>query len=644
MTETLGDLFRKLGEVAPLDDGSVQVGDGFGEPPAPTAGTEKPGLAQPSVATMAAATQYGFLGGYKDLHPMVTPKGRAIGFPFPTTRPGQLEGIDAVIDQFELGNHVLFEAGTGYGKSPMEIGVASYFESSYLLIGRNDLVDQWENDFQHFADIGFYKARHRFDCKLIKGDDCSKAKSSCSITREHWNPKRDGECPACPYVVNRDMALSKPQSVMTLSLGMTIFKYLKTSQFVGHRRLLVVDECSELESEIMRFFEFSLSTKTVKRQVPASTRMDRFFKPLDPFYQRWSRVDPKMNFGDAIKEMRPDMGDNLLANCLTWALDLAFIIKESGGFTKSNDEDVEKEKKEIREKVIRQTKNMASAIDGGLPYFASVEDAEHNEDFLPDYTVTVSPLEARTLLEQMFSDFADHMLFVSATTGTAKMFKATHGMNHPLVKVEMPSGFPIENRPIYVVPAGNMSKRTQEQDAPAVMEKMAMIAKGDVPQHPRLCHGKQKGVVHTYNNKITGMVEKAFRKAGMQNRVILLQGGGRTRAMNLDLFFKTDRPMILVSPSAMLGLDLKEDKGRWQIIIKVPYANLGDPSVDHRKNAIFGWYEWQTAKDLIQTFGRIVRSETDWGHTYILDDAFRGFYERNIELFPKYIRDAVRFM
>ena len=122
-------------------------------------------------------------------------------------------------------------------------------------------------------------------------------------------------------------------------------------------------------------------------------------------------------------------------------------------------------------------------------------------------------------------------------------------------------------------------------------------------ERPQFCHANQKGIIHTYNNKVTDMVAAALDKAGMARRRIILRGGGRVREEAMTLFRKSSDPLILISPSAMLGLSLDDDLGRWQAIVKLPYPYLGDPSVEHRKDNIPDWYEWQTAKDLIQTFG-----------------------------------------
>jgi Rad3-related DNA helicase len=91
-----------------------------------------------------------------------------------------------------------------------------------------------------------------------------------------------------------------------------------------------------------------------------------------------------------------------------------------------------------------------------------------------------------------------------------------------------------------------------------------------------------------------------------------------------------------------MGLSLNGDLARWQIVAKVPYGPIGEPAVAHRMDNIPGWYNWQTAKDMIQSFGRIVRSIDDWGTTYIVDEAFVSFFSRNRSLFPDYILEPIQ--
>ena len=54
-----------------------------------------------------------------------------------------------------------------------------------------------------------------------------------------------------------------------------------------------------------------------------------------------------------------------------------------------------------------------------------------------------------------------------------------------------------------------------------------------------------------------------------------------------------------------------------------------------------GWYDWQTALRLVQTYGRSMRSDTDHAVTYVLDSNFPQFVRRHGELFPEYFMEAL---
>ena len=116
---------------------------------------------------------------------------------------------------------------------------------------------------------------------------------------------------------------------------------------------------------------------------------------------------------------------------------------------------------------------------------------------------------------------------------------------------------------------------------------------------------------------------------------------GYKRDTVIDEFQVVDGiPKILISPSVMEGLDLKDDKGRFAIICKVPYPNLTDAWIKKRMNLSGTWYSIQTLIGIIQGAGRTVRSADDFGHCYILDSNFSNLYNRNKSLIPKWWKDA----
>jgi Rad3-related DNA helicase len=108
-------------------------------------------------------------------------------------------------------------------------------------------------------------------------------------------------------------------------------------------------------------------------------------------------------------------------------------------------------------------------------------------------------------------------------------------------------------------------------------------------------------------------------------------------------FFDAPIPCVMVTPSMRLGVDLKDELARWQIIAKVPYPYLGDPQVKKRTEIDSGWYSFQAVSSLIQTYGRVCRSETDFGETFILDSKFIDLFNQNISYFPKWFKEAVRW-
>ncbi len=89
------------------------------------------------------------------------------------------------------------------------------------------------------------------------------------------------------------------------------------------------------------------------------------------------------------------------------------------------------------------------------------------------------------------------------------------------------------------------------------------------------------------------------------------------------------------------GFDFSEDLARWQIIAKVPYPYLGDLQVSAKKDKDEEWYTLQAVMSIIQACGRVCRSDTDKGTTYMLDEDFLTLYDRCGHMFPRWWVDAL---
>ncbi len=108
--------------------------------------------------------------------------------------------------------------------------------------------------------------------------------------------------------------------------------------------------------------------------------------------------------------------------------------------------------------------------------------------------------------------------------------------------------------------------------------------------------------------------------------------------------YNTTDNKVLISPSLMEGIDLKDDLARFSIILKVPYVSLADEWVKIRMNNNKNWYNTITVKNIIQMVGRGVRNETDTCITYILDSEFKKFYTRCQRYFPVWFKDAIKWL
>ena len=99
----------------------------------------------------------------------------------------------------------------------------------------------------------------------------------------------------------------------------------------------------------------------------------------------------------------------------------------------------------------------------------------------------------------------------------------------------------------------------------------------------------------------------------------------------------TDREML----NEFFGLDLKDDKSRFQIFFKVPYPSLNDPLVKAKMSAFADWYDWKTGISIQQGAGRSIRSKDDWAITYILDACFRSLINKQ-DFFPPSFKERIK--
>jgi len=152
-------------------------------------------------------------------------------------------------------------------------------------------------------------------------------------------------------------------------------------------------------------------------------------------------------------------------------------------------------------------------------------------------------------------------------------------------------------------------------------------------------HKNEKGIIHTTSYSQLQFIKD---KIGKENADRLIEtGSSLDRSEVLEKHYSSKRPTVLISPSLHLGVDLKDDFSRFQVIVKVPYPDLTDKRISKMKERDPKWYTWNTVLRLVQAYGRSVRSKDDYATTYILDSSI-SYLLKNAEGFvPKWFTEAI---
>jgi hypothetical protein len=193
--------------------------------------------------------------------------------------------------------------------------------------------------------------------------------------------------------------------------------------------------------------------------------------------------------------------------------------------------------------------------------------------------------------------------------------------------ISLPTPFPVENRPVLVSSIGKMSASEIENTLPKLAEAIRRI----LATHPN-----EKGIIHCHSYKVSSYIMKNIKS----KRLLTHKSEDREDVLNQHISSK--EPTVLVTPSMTEGVDLKGDASRFQIICKVPYPYLGDKLVQKRMRKWSWWYPLQTAKTVIQSLGRSIRSSDDFAVSYILDSDWNRFYGQNQDMFPDTFKEAVQ--
>ncbi|HEY3094796.1 MAG TPA: ATP-dependent DNA helicase, partial [Nitrososphaera sp.] len=541
-------------------------------------------------------------------------------FPLPHVREKQKNVLAEVESAIKSGYRQIFlEAPTGFGKTPVAIALARYLGSSHICTATKDLQTQYRRDFPFVVEV---KGRGNFPC-IVKEDmgldescdygpcvkddsyDCvyktrlmdyrvegegtvhelvrldpfserkyvDKMRSKSKLVQVEWRP--------CHYFHQKWIGARSSHTVYNYRYFLSDIFYAGTAQ---KRNLLVLDEAHSLESEVGNFHSF-----TIRKNMLPFLRMQM----------------PGRN-GDDIE---------------TW-LDFCIELKERlFDFSEKAKRSIERSNRRVTVEPFTE-KNLIDALEREASLTAAIDDMKANKknwivsgvqrDSTSQMTrVTLMPLDISGYFDPIL-DKGSVSLFMSATILSKDYLCKMAGLEPDKVKfirIET-SDFPVKNRPIRMMNVAWLNAKTMSESMPKIARTVDNIMS---------MHKNEKGIIHT-----TSYLQLQFIKdnIGKENAARLIETGSSVdRSEVLERHYSSKKPTVLISPSLHLGVDLKDDLSRFQVIVKVPYPDLTDKKIAAMKDRDQKWYTWNTVLRLVQAYGRSVRSKDDYATTYILDSS-----------------------
>jgi len=530
-------------------------------------------------------------------------------FPYDAIRESQRAAIDfslnAIINNKK--KFVIIEAGTGVGKSAIGLTIARYISrnslssedyapGSYFITTQKLLQDQYIHDFNTMVSL---KSSSNYKCSYHKRNNCSESQNLLK-TAERSSRFFKSCSFNCNYKNQKTKFLESKESVTNFPYFLTEANY---SGKITPRKVLVVDEGHNIESELSRFVEISVSSYFAKSllglKFPTNPTQFKVFSWIKDEYL--PAITKKIRFFER-------------------------SIEKFGG-------EKFREKLNQFKKIVKQHDMLKSHV-SKIESFVKIYQRDNwvfdisKTDVRGSPKATFKPIDVSPYAYDSLFYLGEKIIIMSATIMNRNVFCQTLGIPESDCDfVSIPSPFKPENRPVMACPVGSMSAKNIDDTLPRLAKAVHEILS---------THKLDKGIIHCKTFKIANYLKYNLK----DSRLLIHDSSNRDEILNKHI--RSKKPTVLLSPSMTEGVDLKDDSSRFQIICKVPYPYLGDKLVRKRMNKFDGWYDLQTAKTIVQSAGRSIRNNDDYAVTYILDSDFERFFKRSRKMFPKDFIDCLK--
>ncbi|MGL4669858.1 MAG: helicase C-terminal domain-containing protein [Methanobacteriaceae archaeon] len=546
-------------------------------------------------------------------------------FPFENPREGQFEIIQEIYDAINKGyKYIVLEAGTGTGKSVIAATLARMHADAFIFTMTKQLQEQYIHDFGEYG-FNLVKGRQNFQCKdkltyssnnkdnnYYKGTCTERYGFSCDFKFTQGTSENEDSLGHafrnnfwkssnhCSYLEQKAEGVNSDIVVTNYDYGFLELNYVQ--DFIN-REIMILDEAHNLENKIMNLFELELVRSELEHDIKLKVINDEIVNMKSIGYESW----------------------------------LSFVKDVANRYSKESKKLKVKLETKQSKRAKLETEELISKIDKLVDeydlFVKHVKKDPMNWIMVYDNeSIKFKPIMVNKYVKDSFLKYADICVFMSATILDYKKFTRWLGLDEKEVYYKhVKTPFLAEKRPIEAINTVDMKYDKLKRNAPKTLDIINEILER---------HKNDKGLIHTTSYKCKDYLIKNLRSSR------LISHDSQNRVSILNKFEKSNRPLVLLSPSMGEGVDLPYDKCRFQIIYKIPFPPLKDEQIDKRKKKDQSWYAYQTVMGLVQSYGRGMRAEDDHCYTYVIDERLRFFVEKSPiyrRLVPEFFKEAIRY-
>jgi len=551
-------------------------------------------------------------------------------------REQQTQILNAVLSAWDQYRYFALSAPTGVGKTYIATALADTVGTTYILTSTLQLQDQYMGSWDKLINL---KGRGNYVCNM--NPDFMVDAAPCAAQSDLLKLCIKGNI--CAYY-NQKAAALRSQAMITNPVYMLYSTHCGFAEDAESpwvkRDVLIIDEAHNLENHLVQFAESDIDPEKLQESFGIHASDFVFTGRLVDDYQLVTELYEVL--GQKAIELAAKIASEFPTQKLLFDDEIRAWAR---GVTKKAAEKVQKlnAKAYLLDKAIQPLKIFFNTHHS----FEELESRWIISKVSDKNILKLAPIYGDFLFQEYFGKLADKFVFLSATIGSKTSFSKELGVKEDeLFFIETDSPFDPKLSPIISIPLIQLSKQHYAKNIERVGKLIDDILE---------VHAQERGIIHgsTYQlcTDVTNRVN-ATNRARLLSRdmdIHLSKGGFPKRYKNSELLELHERGphgrtnSVLLSPSMMEGIDLHDDLSKFQVIIKLPWPNLGDLRVKIKSDLDSDWYNNRMWLSVLQASGRSTRHETDESITYILDSKFKYFYELWQRRLPDWFKERLVF-